>query len=142
MEINKYFLRAAIMHLGMDIDIGLGGAYYIIREFSNTMAGVQARVLPIEIQSSSDNIVSYTFTTPEGGYLVALWTDGIAVDDDPGIQATVTVPGFSASQVIGIDIMNLHKQELIYEMVNGDLVISNLMVKDYPILIKLNLAAP
>jgi hypothetical protein len=139
---NKYFGRAAIMHLGMDIDIGLGSGYYIIRRLSTVMAGAEPVDLPIEIQSSATNIVSYSFTLPDGDYLVGLWTNGIAVDDDPGIETTVTVPGVSASEVTGIDIMNGLEQELITEMENGNLVISNLLVRDYPLIIKLSDSTP
>jgi hypothetical protein len=133
---NKYFSRAAIMHRGMDIDIGLGSGYYVIRRLSTAMAGVEPTELPILIQSIATNIVSYTFSLDDGGYMVGLWTNGIAVEDDPGVETTVTIPGFSASEVIGIDILENCEQELVTEMENGDLVINNLMVKDYPILIK------
>lgn len=134
---NKYFSRAAIMHLGMDIDIGATGPYFLLRNLCTVMSGAEPVNLPIEIQSTATNIVSYTFSLDDGGYLVALWTDGIAVDDDPGIETTVTIPGFSASEVIGIDILNSLEQELITETVNGNLIISSLLVKDYPILIEL-----
>ena len=74
--------------------------------------------------------------------MVGLWTNGIAAEDDPGVEMTVTIPGVSESDVIGIDIMNGLEQELITEMENGNLVINNLLVKDYPIIIKLNGTAP
>lgn len=136
MEVEKYFLRAAIMHRGMDIDIGLGSGYYVIRKLSTIMAGVEPAELPTIIQSTATNIVSYAFSLDDGGYMVGLWSNGIAVEDDPGVETTVTIPGFSASEVIGIDILENCEQELITETENGDLVINNLMVKDYPILIK------
>jgi hypothetical protein len=134
---NKYFSRAAIMHLGMDIDIGLGSGFYVIRRLSTLMAGAEPAELPIEIQSTATNILSYTFTLPDGSYMVGLWTNGIASEFDPGIETTVTVPGFSASEVIGIDILSNLEQELITETENGDLVIRNLLVKDYPIILRI-----
>lgn len=135
-ELNKYFFRAAIMHRGMDIDIGLGSGYYIIRRLSTLLAGAEPTELPIEIQSSVDNIVSYSFTIPDGDF-IALWTNGIASDDDPGVETTVTIPGVSDRYIIGIDLMSGLKQDLITEMENGNLVIRNLMVKDYPTIIKI-----
>ena len=142
MELNKYFFRAAIMHLGMDIDIGLGGGYYIIRGLSTVMAGAEPAELPIEIQSSATNIVSYTFSLPDDSYMVGLWTNGIAAENDTGVEMTVTIPDVSESDVIGIDLMNGLKQELDTETENGNLVIRNLLVKDYPIIIKLSGTAP
>jgi len=135
---NKYFSRAALMHLGMDIDVGLGSGYFLTRNLCTAVAGAEPVNLPIEIQSTAANIVSYTFSLPDGDYLVGLWTDGIAVEDDPGIETTLTIPGLSASEVIGIDILNGFEQELITETENGDLVINNLLVKDYPIIIRLS----
>jgi len=66
-----------------------------------------------------------------------LWTNGELVEDDPGVNATLTFPNLSAQKVIGIDVLNGFEQELIIEMVNGDLVIRDLLVKDYPIILRL-----
>ena len=126
------------MHLGMDIDVGLGTGYFVTRNLCTAVAGAEPVNLPIEIQSAATNIVSYTFSLPDGDYLVALWTDGIAVEDDPGIETTLTIPCLSASKVTCIDILNGFEQELISETENGDLVINNLLVKDYPIIILLS----
>ncbi len=126
------------MHLGMGVDVGLGSGYFLIGNLSTAMAGAEPADLTIEIQTTAEKLVSYTFSLPEDGHLVALWTDGIAVDDDPGVDTTLTIPGFSASEVIGLDIMNSLEQELITETENGNLVIPNLLVKDYPILIRLS----
>ena len=81
--------------------------------------------------------MSYTFVLPNGDTLVALWTDGVAVDDDPGVSATLTFPGSSVQSVIGIDVLHGFEQELIIETENGNLVIRSLLVKDYPIILRL-----
>ena len=73
---------------------------------------------------------------PNGDKLVALWTDGVAVDDDSGVNTTVTLPGFSAQRVIGIDVLNGFEQELITSTEDGNLVIVNLLAKDYPIILR------
>jgi hypothetical protein len=122
---NKYFSRAAIMHLGMDVDVGLGSGYYIIRRLATAMAGAEPADLPVEFQSAADNLVSYTFALPDGGYLIGVWTNGIAVEEDIGIEATLIIPGFSASDATIIDVLNNLEQELITETEVGDLVIRN-----------------
>jgi len=66
-----------------------------------------------------------------------LWTDGVAVDDDPGVKATLISPGFSAQKVMGIDVLNGFEQQLVVNIENGNLLIHNLLVKDYPIIIRL-----
>jgi hypothetical protein len=132
----KYTGRGILMHLGMDIGVGLGGSYNIVPILCTAMAGAEPVSLPIQIQSTATNIASYTFSLPDGGYLVAFWTDGIAVENDPGVEASLTIPDFSASEAIGIDSLYGLEQELIYETGNGDLIIRNLAIKDYPIIIK------
>lgn len=134
---NKYFSRAALMHLGLDIAVGPTGPYFILKCLSTAMAGAEPFNLPIEIQSTAENIESYTFSMLDGGTLVGLWTNGIAIDFDPGVESTVTIPGFTASKVVGIDVIYGIEQELNFQIVDGNLVIDNLLVKDYPILIRL-----
>jgi len=140
-EANKYLLRAVIMHRGMDIDIGISGMDYIIKRLSTLMAGVEPAELPVDIESAADNIMSYTFSTLEGDRLLAVWTNGIAVDNDPGVEATITIPNFPASGVVCIDLLNNLEQDLIFEMVDGNLIVSNLVVKDYPLIIKFSNAS-
>ena len=109
----------------------------MMRNLNTVMAGTRPDSLAVEIESAATNIVSYGFTLPNGDTLFALWTDGAAVDDDPGVRTTVTFPGLSASKVIGIDVLNGFEQELITETGNGNLVIRDLIVKDYPIILRL-----
>ncbi|GAG47462.1 unnamed protein product, partial [marine sediment metagenome] len=69
--------------------------------------------------------------------LFALWTNGTAVDNDPGVNTTLTFPGLSVRKVVGLDVLNGFEQELVTETENGNLVIRNLLVKDYPIILRL-----
>jgi hypothetical protein len=140
----KYYARGIVMHLGMDVGLGIGGfqtvapwSYPTIRNLNTVMAGTRPITLAVEIESEATNIVSYGFTLPDGDMLFALWTDGAAVDDDPGVTATLTFPDLSAQEVVGIDVLNGFEQELIAETDGGNLVIRNLLVKDYPIILRL-----
>jgi hypothetical protein len=70
-----------------------------------------------------------------GDKLVALWTDGVAVDEDPGVKAKLTIPNFSAQKVVGIDVLNSFAQQMITSIENGSVIINNLLIKDYPIIL-------
>jgi hypothetical protein len=137
-EINKYFLRAVMLNRGMGVDLGLRGGSYTTKRAAALMAGVEPAELPVEIDSQADRLMSYTFSTLEGGRLVAVWTNGVAMEDDPGVEATITIPDMEASYVSVIDLLHNLEQELLVNTVDGDLVIENLMVRDYPLVIRLS----
>jgi hypothetical protein len=139
----KYFARGIVMHLGVDITAGLAGTSHdldlpkmrAIQNLCNIMAGTEPTNLPIEIQSEAINIKSYSFSLSNGDKLVALWTDGVAVDEDPGVKAKLIIPNFSAQKVVGIDVLEGFKQLIIKNDENGNLVIQNLIVRDYPLIL-------
>lgn len=141
----KYYARGIFMHLGMDVSVGLvldtddqPVAFSLVRNISTIMAGASPISLPAEIQSEASNIRIYSFSLPNGDRLVALWTDGVAVDADPGVASTITIPGFSNWNAIGMDVLNGFEQELITSNENGNLIIQNLFIRDYPIVIRLS----
>ncbi len=140
----KYYLRGILMHLGMDVGISLGGfqtsaswSFPAIRNISTVMAGATPTNLTVNVDSESTNILSYAFTLPNSDGLLAIWTNGVAVSADPGISTTLTFPDQSAQQAVIIDPLYGFEQELNTAMENGNLIIRNLLVKDYPIIIKL-----
>ncbi|MBN1937422.1 MAG: hypothetical protein JW934_22385 [Anaerolineae bacterium] len=141
----KYYARGIVLHLGMDVSAGVAGnshvrrpSFQAIRTLCTVMAGARPANLFIEIQSQASNIRQYGFSLPGGDRLAALWTDGVAVDQDAGVRSTVTVHGIGAWQVTGIDILNGFEQPLRAGVEGGDLVIRDLFVKDYPILLRLS----
>jgi hypothetical protein len=139
----KYDARGFVMQLGMDVGVGWGGlestsapwTYPTVRNLNTVMAGTTPTSLSVDIESEATNIASYGFTLPNGDILFALWTNDAAVEDDLGVSATLAFPNLSAQRVIGIDVLYGFEQELIAETENGNLVIRNLLVKDYPIII-------
>jgi len=149
-QVAKYYARGIVMQLGLDVGVGLAGSgtnpsspisYPTVRNLSTVMAGTRPGSVAVEIESAAANITSFGFTLPNGDRLFALWTNGAAVDDDPGVRTTLTFPGLSASIVMGIDVLNGFEQELITETKNGNLVIRNLLVKDYPTILRIRSAS-
>jgi len=144
----KYLARGIMMHLGMDIVAGFTGSVpgageqqaevRVARNLSTIMAGARAANLPVQIQTTLTNTVSYTFALPNDDYLIALWSDGVAADYDPGITATLTFSGLIDYQVTGIDALYGYQQQVMTDTVGGNLVIRDLLVKDYPIILRLS----
>jgi dockerin type I repeat protein len=140
----KYYARSIVTHLGLDVTVEVAGPppYYVtqyaaVGNLCTVMAGATTDSVAVQIQSEADSLRSYSFSLPDGGKMIAIWTDGIAVDDDPGVAATVTLPWQSAQSVKGIDVLNGFEQELVAETENGNLVIRGFLVKDYPIFISI-----
>ena len=139
----KYYARGIVTHLGLDVTVEVAGPppfyvtqYATVQNLCTLMAGTSPDSVPVEIQSEAANLRSYGFSSANGDKLVALWTDGVAVDDDPGVTATIILPGLADLSITGIDVLNGFQQEMITEFENGNLVIRDLLVKDYPIILR------
>lgn len=139
----KYYARAIVSHLGMDVSVGimvdprLPKVRSTTGNLSTLMVGARPESFPIEVQSQAEYIRNYEFSMPDGTRLIMIWSDNTAIDEYPGSASAMTIPGFSNWNAIGIDVLNGFEQELITSNENGNLLISSLMIKDYPIVIKL-----
>jgi len=140
----KYYARAIMMHLGMDVAVSQTVLYekpqwyQTIQNLCTTMAGHEAITIPVEISIDYDPIAHYGFRFPNGDLMLAIWTDGVAVDSAPGVPGAITFPGLNAEEVIGIDVLHDFEQELIFEVLDETTVVRDLFVKDYPILLRLS----
>ena len=139
----KLFTRAIVTHRGLDVtvainDFFLGDRLYTIHNLNDTFAGASSNNLSVVIENKSTNIMSYGFSLPNGDKLYAIWINGDAVDEDPGIPSTLSFFGFADWNAVGIDVINGFEQELISANENGNLIIYDLFIKDYPIIIRLS----
>ncbi|MFZ5820873.1 MAG: NosD domain-containing protein [Chloroflexota bacterium] len=139
----KYYTRGILTHLGLDITVGadvgtfMPSIYSTVRNLSTVMAGNTPANLDVEIESAADDLMYYGFDLSNGERLFAIWTNGAAVEYDLGVSATLTFPGSSAQSVTGIDVLNGFEQELVAGTENGNLIIRDLLVKDYPIILRI-----
>ncbi|HCS38364.1 MAG TPA: hypothetical protein DIW44_02115 [Anaerolineaceae bacterium] len=140
----KYYARGIMAHLGMDVSVGvmIDPRLMMIRSTTGNlctlMVGAIPESLPIEIQSEAKNVLSYSFSLPNGDKLFVFWSNGAAMDDDPGLLATVTIPTFSNWEATGIDALYGIEQKLTTTNENDSMTIHDLMIKDYPIIIRLS----
>jgi hypothetical protein len=140
----KYYARGIVMHLGMDVTTSQ--FYYVpnsgqpvrivhtIQNLCTIMAGNKPINISIKIESEATNIRSYSFSLSNGDKLIALWTDGVAVDNDTGVNADLTIQGIISEDVTGIDALNGYQQSLTTSNENGNLIIQDLIVRDYPVI--------
>lgn len=141
----KYYARGVVMHLGMGIDTIVGGmnvayvpSYPTVQNLCTVMAGAGPEEVAVEVDSGAEDLRSYGFSLPDGETLVALWTDGAAAEDDPGVESKVVLEGFGGRSVTGIDVLLGYEQPLEAEGSVGDLILEDLLIKDYPILLRVS----
>jgi hypothetical protein len=138
------------MNLGMDVSVSQFYAVpdahplqivHTIQNLTTIMSGAEPTDFPVEMQSEATNLTSYGFKLSNGDNLLAIWNDGVAVDYDPGTSSTVIIPGFAGWNATGVDFVNGIEQELITSSENGDLVIREFLLKDYPIILRFTSAS-
>jgi hypothetical protein len=141
----KYTARGAILHLGNDVVAGLGGLSTerpvhtaVVRNMANVFAGASAETFTVDTQTTAENVKVFTFTRTDGSKLVAIGTDGVAVENDPGVVSSLRIPGFAGSNASGIDILNNYEQELITSSEDRDLIVEGVFIRDYPFIIRLS----
>ena len=71
----------------------------------------QSRLTFSTITDQPTNIRQYVFSYPDGSKLISLWINDIAAEVDPQVQSVITIPGVTASRVVGIDPMYGYEQE-------------------------------
>jgi hypothetical protein len=141
----KYYLRTITEHRGLDVNVTINTFFQVpemdaIRNLNNVLAGAEpADSVEFTLETSEEiqYLRQYAFTLPNGNILLAVWRNGPAEEEDIGILSTLTLADVSTSSVTGINVFYGFEQELISETVDDNLVIQDLLVKDYPIFIKI-----
>jgi parallel beta-helix repeat protein len=139
----KYYARTIAEHRGLDMNVTINTFFQVpylapIRNVCKTLAGAEPTDTPLSVASEITVTRQYAFSLPNGDRLVALWTNGIAVDYDPGITATVTLTGFGDHAATGIDPFYSFEQPIVTTEQDGYLVIHDLLVKDYPVILRVS----
>ena len=141
----KYHARGIVTQLGLGLNTQVTGnssvrpnMYSAIKNIATLMAGNRPLDLPMEIQSTATFVKSYGFSMPDGNIVLAIWNDGVAIDSDAGIPSTIIISDLAGWTATGIDVLHGYEQQLITRSENGDLVIENFLIKDYPIIIRLS----
>ena len=138
----KYLARGILMHQGMDFMSGIAEniTMYktpVVQNLATLLESAEPLDLILEMETQAEKVLSFAFRLPNGDQLVTIWSDGIAVDYEIGVPARLTIPATTAKEVTGIDVLNNFEQQMIFVSEDGNLVIDNLLIKDYPIIFRL-----
>jgi hypothetical protein len=137
----KMYTRAIAEHRGLDVNLTINtffqeGGLAPIQNINHTLAGTEPIDMEFSIEGDTSDIRTYAFSLPDGDRLIALWNNGEVLENDPGIEVSLTIPGASGRETVGIDVFYGFEQELITEIGDDELIIRELLVRDYPIFIR------
>ena len=110
--------------------------YYAMRTLSTAMEGVRPADLQVELSNKDREFDVYGFTQGDN-LLVGLWLPEPSVDRHPGVTTDVVIHTAACRRVVGIDTLNGFEQELRFEQRDGRVVVPQVMVQDYPLLLRL-----
>ncbi len=138
---SKYLVREIVHHLGENVSAGVvvtgDSQVQVLGRLGTLMAGAQVEAPAIEISTTVTNAISYTFALPDGDHLVAIWRSVDITDEDIGVGAAVELSGFAGHTAFGIDVLNGMQQALDTQAEGETLVIPGLLLREYPLLVRL-----
>jgi hypothetical protein len=142
---GKYYGRGIVWHRARDFLVTVGHegyesipeVYQVIGNLTELLAGAQPVETGAALSAPTSDMQTAAFGLPDGSQLIAFWRNNLAVDDDPGVAQTVTIPRSSTVRATGIDPLYAYQQTLVTAAQGDALVIENYLVKDYPTFIHL-----
>jgi hypothetical protein len=145
LQAGIYAARGNLTNLGLGFSGGIygitsndGPAYTMICNLSTVFACAEPKEVSVETQGRADKLRHYGFSLPNGDTLVAFWTDGVAKENDLGEEVDIRIAGFPNYTVTAIDILNNIEQKIVSTAEQDNLIIENLLIKDYPIILRLS----
>ncbi|MFB3923250.1 MAG: hypothetical protein ACE145_16130 [Terriglobia bacterium] len=116
-------------------------SYYVLRTLSTLMDGMEpareGSVVDVNPGSQCEEVESLLFSDRSGRLLLALWRPVRGGDQTEAAHCSVRVRGFSARSVLGFEVLNGEKQELVFQQDRHGVELDGLLVRDYPLLIRL-----
>ena len=111
-------------------------AYYVERTLSTVMNGFHSAQFPVNY-TGKQRFDLARFKQDDGTVMAAIWFSGTASDSISEVKSDITFPGVTAKKVSVIDVMNGTEQELNFSVSAGDTLVKGMLIKDYPVVIRL-----
>ena len=102
------------------------------------MDGWVAKPSTVTVEAQSDQTRQYTFIDDNGSCYIAVWNDGEAGIVSKDTVCRITVNGMQAITAEAWDPFTSLKQSLMIDTSNGSTVLDGILLKDYPIIIKID----
>jgi len=120
--------------------------YYMFRTISTVVDDFRPAEFPVQFLGLSNEVYRnqsetefdcYTFRRSDKELLIATWIPGRAEDGIVEARSDITLPGVRAERAWTVDTMNGTEQELNLTHRGSDTVLSGMLIKDYPVFIRI-----
>jgi hypothetical protein len=110
--------------------------YYMWRTIATVMDDFRSADFPVRF-SKENELLSFTFQRGDGERMVSVWIDAPRKDGIIQQSTGIIFPGIKAQRAAAVDVMNGTEQELNFEASGSDTVLKGILIKDYPVFIKI-----
>jgi len=111
--------------------------YYWWRTMASAMDSFEPVAFPVKFSAERD-LLYFTFQRGEHERMVGVWIDGPEKDGIAQTKEELRLLGVQAKQGAVVDIMNGTEQVLDLSTEGGDTVLRGMLIKDYPVLIRIS----
>ena len=120
--------------------------YYMFRTISTVVDDFRPAEFPVQFLGLSNEVYRnqsetefdcYTFRRSDKELLIATWIPGRAEDGIVEARSDITLPGVRAERAWTVDTMNGTELELNLTHRGSDTVLSGMLIKDYPVFIRI-----
>jgi hypothetical protein len=112
-------------------------AYYMWRTIATVMDDFHPAEFPVTF-SDAKRLLAFTFQRADGERMVAAWMDGPEGDGITEKKSDIAFPAMQGKRARVVDIMNGTEQELGFAAEGDGTVLRGMLIKDYPIFVKID----
>jgi len=140
---TKYLQRVNAMNIGLGLSGGTMGtnncplSVNALGRSALLLSGVKAAGYSITVNTDVEPIRSFSYDV-DMGRLFTYWNDGVASDSDKFSYCDITLNINACKHVYAYDVLGGFYTELDYSIVNDQINIRNVIIKDYPIYLLVN----
>jgi hypothetical protein len=168
----KYSARFAIMNVGLNIipfwnetwnnhhidrDVGLfrntfsmepisptqpQPAYYVMRTLSTVLEAVTPFEMEVQFSNNQQAFEYFAFALPNGDRLLSVCLATTSKDVSDEVSTNITFPDRIFKSATGIDVLNGTFQPLKISIEGGSTMVRQILMKDYPIVLRLRTTSP
>ena len=111
--------------------------YYVFRTICTVMDGWQSANVPVTY-AGPRKLQSFTLKRGANDVMVAMWIPGNTGDAVVESKTDITLPDLRAQKAWGIDLFNGTECELDLKWSGADTIIAGMMIKDYPVIMRIS----